>query len=134
MEASDTPEAGHQKSPAEIEQLIRGEGGCRLIDVRQEYEFDAAHLAGAERIGLEELADRRGELDESEPVIFYCRVGTRSDMAAEAFMAAGYDVSTIKGGITAWVVEGKEIEPEDGYVSEPGEAAAILEARARSKS
>ncbi len=134
MEASDTPEAGHQKSPAEIEQLIKDEGGTRLIDVRQEYEFDAAHLAGAERIGLEELADRRGELDKSVPVIFYCRVGARSDMAAEAFMAAGYDVSTIKGGITAWVVEGKEIEPEDGYVSEPGEAAAILEARARSNS
>ncbi|MGK2931982.1 MAG: rhodanese-like domain-containing protein [Solirubrobacterales bacterium] len=132
MEASETPEAEHQKSPAEIEQQI-ADGGARLIDVRQEYEFDAAHLVGAERIGLEELADRRGELDKSEPIIFYCRVGTRSDMAAEAFSAAGYDVKTIRGGITAWVVEGKEIEPADGYVSEPGEAAAILEARARNK-
>jgi len=130
MEASETPEAEHQKSPAEIEQLI-SDGGSRLIDVRQEYEYDAAHLAGAERIGLEELADRRGELDKAQPIIFYCRVGTRSDMAAEAFLSAGYDVTTIRGGITAWVVEGKEIEPEDGYVSEPGEAAAILEARAR---
>ena len=60
-------------------------------------------------------------------------VAGAEDALAEAFASAGYDVTTIKGGITAWVVEGKEIEPEDGYVSEPGEAAAILEARARNK-
>ena len=132
MEASDEAAApDHQKSPAEIEQLIKD--GAQVIDVRQEYEFDAAHLVGAERIGLEILADRQDDLDPAEPVIFYCRTGNRSDMAADAFKGAGYDVSTLQGGITAWVVEGKEIEPEDGYVSEPGEAAAILEARARKK-
>jgi len=129
MEASDAETPDHQKSPAEIEQLI--EAGARVIDVRQEYEFDAAHLAGAERIGLETLADHRDELDPGVPVVFYCRTGTRSDMAADAFAGAGYDVSTLQGGITAWVVEGREVEPADGYVSEPGEAAAILEAKAR---
>ncbi|MBK5232574.1 MAG: rhodanese-like domain-containing protein [Thermoleophilia bacterium] len=129
MEASEAAEPDHQRGAAEIEQLISD--GARLIDVRQEYEFDAAHLAGAERIGLETLVDRRAELDPAVPVVFYCRVGTRSDMAADAFAGAGYDVNTLQGGITAWVVEGREIEPADGYVSEPGEAAAILEAKAR---
>ncbi len=129
MKASEATERDHHRTPAEIEQLVSD--GARLIDVRAEYEFDAAHLAGAERIGLEILADRRDELDPAVPVIFYCRVGNRSDMAADAFAAAGYDVNTLEGGITAWVVEGHEIEPADGYVSEPGEAAAILEAKAR---
>jgi len=129
MEGAESPQADHHRSPTEIEQLIKD--GVRLIDVRQEYEFDAAHIAGAERIGLETLAEHRDELDPAAPVIFYCRVGNRSDMAADAFASGGYDVSTLQGGITAWVAEGKEIEPADGYVSEPGQAAAILEARAR---
>jgi rhodanese-related sulfurtransferase len=132
MEASEDAAPDHQKSPAEIEELIK-DGNVQLIDVRQDYEFDAAHLAGAERIGLETLADHRDELKKDVPVVFYCRTGARSDMAADAFAGAGYDVSTLQGGLTAWVVEGREIEPADGYVSEPGEAAAILEARARTK-
>ncbi|MBK8293963.1 MAG: rhodanese-like domain-containing protein [Solirubrobacterales bacterium] len=128
MEA-DAATPDHQKSPAEIEGLIKD--GVRLIDVRQDYEFDAAHIAGAERIGLETLAEQRDQFDPAVPVIFYCRVGNRSDMAADAFVSGGYDVSTLQGGIAARVAEGKGIEPADGYVSEPGQAAAILEAKAR---
>lgn len=128
MEApEDSPD--YQRSPAEIEKLI--EGGARLIDVRADYEFDAAHLVGSERIGLETVAERRDEIDPQVPVVFYCRTGARSAMAADAFADAGYDVNSLEGGITAWVVEGREIEPADGYVSEPGQAAAILEAKAR---
>lgn len=129
MEAAETTRADHHRTPAEIAKLISE--GIRLIDVRADYEFDAAHLEGAERIGLETLAERRGEIDKSAPVIFYCRIGNRSDLAADAFAGNGYDVKTLEGGITAWVAAGLEIEPADGYVSEPGEAAAILEARAR---
>ncbi|MGK2955019.1 MAG: rhodanese-like domain-containing protein [Solirubrobacterales bacterium] len=127
MEASEEPD--YQRSIAEIEALI--EGGARVIDVRAAHEFDAAHLAGSERIGLEVLPDHRDELDPDVPIVFYCRVGNRSAMAADAFGASGYDVNSLDGGIAAWIEEGKTIEPADGYVAEPGEAAAILEARAR---
>ena len=37
----------------------------------------------------------------------------------------------LTGGIVQWIEDGQPIEPADGYVAEPGEAAAILEARAR---
>jgi rhodanese-related sulfurtransferase len=127
MEASEQPD--YQRSTAEIEALI--EAGARVIDVRAAHEFDAAHLPGSERIGLEVLPDHRDELDPDVPIVFYCRVGNRSAMAAEAFGGSGYDVNSLDGGITAWVEEGKEIDPADGYVAEPGQAAAILEARAR---
>lgn len=118
-----------ERSSAEVSELIAR--GARLIDVRTAHEHDAARLAGSERIGLEELLDRRDEISKDETVVFYCRLGTRSAMAAEAFTGAGYDVYNLSGGITQWIEDGQAIEPEDGYVAEPGEAAAILEARAR---
>jgi len=134
MEASDTTSESlpFEVSPAEAAELI--ENGAQLIDVRQDYEFDAAHLAGAKQIGLQEVAERRGEIDKDNKVLFYCRVGNRSAMAAQAFQEAGFDVSSLAGGIAAWIDAGQTIEPADGYVAEPGQAAAILESRSRAES
>ncbi|MFN8141580.1 MAG: rhodanese-like domain-containing protein [Solirubrobacterales bacterium] len=119
----------YERSSAEVAELIAG--GARLIDVRTAHEHEAARLAGSERIGLEELLDRRDEIEQDGTVIFYCRVGNRSGMAAQAFSEAGFDVVNLTGGIVQWIEDGQPIEPADGYVAEPGEAAAILEARAR---
>ena len=133
MEASDdnTEALPFERNPAEIADLIAS--GARVIDVRQSYEFDAARIPGAEQIGLQELAGRRDEINKDEPTVFYCRVGNRSAMAATAFVDAGYDITSLAGGIAAWIEEGHEIEPADGYVAEPGEAAAILESRSRAE-
>ncbi len=122
----------YERSSAEVAELIAA--GARLIDVRTAHEHEAARLAGSERIGLEELLDRRDEIEQDGTVIFYCRVGNRSGMAAQAFSEAGFDVVNLTGGIVQWIEDGQPIEPADGYVAEPGEAAAILEARARAAS
>ena len=134
MEASDdtTEVPSFERTPAEIADLIAS--GARLVDVRQPYEFDAARIPGAELIGLDEVAERREEIDRDQPTVFYCRTGNRSAMAASAFSQAGYDVTSLTGGITAWIEEGREIDPADGYIAEPGEAAAILESRSRAES
>jgi rhodanese-related sulfurtransferase len=127
----DGEEALHELECDAAEAASRVAAGARLVDVRTEHEFDAGRLAGAERIGLEDLGDRRSELDLEQPVVFYCRVGNRSLMAAEAFAGAGFDAVSLAGGIEAWLDDGRAIEPEGGFVAEPGKAAAILEARSR---
>ncbi|MCB0870743.1 MAG: rhodanese-like domain-containing protein [Solirubrobacterales bacterium] len=130
MSDVEEPEAApYERSSVEVAELIAG--GARLIDVRTAHEHEAARLADSERIGLEELFERRDELDPDQTVVFYCRVGNRSGMAAQAFSDAGFDVHNLSGGIVQWIEDGQPIVPEDGYVAEPGEAAAILEARAR---
>jgi len=118
-----------ERTSAEVSELIAG--GARLIDVRTAHEHEAARLADSERIGLEELTGRRDEIAKDQTIVFYCRVGNRSRMAAQAFNDAGYDAHNLAGGIVQWIEDGNPIVPEDGYVAEPGEAAAILEARAR---
>jgi rhodanese-related sulfurtransferase len=107
------------------------EEGAQLVDVRVAHEWDAGHIPGATHLPLEELAERSGELDPDRLVVLYCRGGTRSSMAAEALDGAGFDAVKLSEGIVGWDEAGLELDPEDGYVAESGEAASILQARKR---
>ncbi len=103
-------------SPQRAKELA-GEGAT-FIDVREGYERDAGYIAGTRHIELERLASQAESVDRSRPVVFHCRLGVRSAMAASAFRSAGYDAYTMAGGIQAWVDAGLPIEPDGGYVAE----------------
>jgi rhodanese-related sulfurtransferase len=107
------------------------EGGAQLVDVRVAHEWDAGHIPGATHLPLEELDQRSSELDRERPVILYCRGGTRSSMAAEALEGAGYDAVKLSEGIVGWEEAGLELDSENSYVAESGEAAAVIQARKR---
>jgi rhodanese-related sulfurtransferase len=104
---------------------------AQLLDVRADHEWEAGRITGAKHLPLAELAERTGEIDRERPVILYCRGGNRSSMAAAALAESGYDATKLSEGIVGWVEEGLPVEPEDGYVAESGEAAAVLQARKR---
>ena len=103
-------------SPQEVAEL-HANGDTQLIDVRQRYEYEAGRIAGAPLIELAELAARAGEIDRDRPVVFYCRSGSRSAMATEAFRGAGYDAHNMAGGLLDWQAAGLPLEPDDGYVA-----------------
>jgi rhodanese-related sulfurtransferase len=105
--------------------------GAQLVDVRAEHEWEAGRIAGAKHIPLAELVERIGEIDEDRPVVLYCRGGNRSTMAAEALAEAGFDAAKLSEGIVGWSEADLPLEPDDGYVADSGEAAAILQARKR---
>lgn len=94
-------------------------GEAQVIDVRQDFEWEAGRIAGATHIPLETLPERAAEIDRERTVIFQCRSGARSAMATEAFRASGIDAVNLEGGLEAWVQKGLEIEPADGEVALP---------------
>jgi hydroxyacylglutathione hydrolase/adenylyltransferase/sulfurtransferase len=93
-------------------------GEVQLVDVRERYEWDAGRIAGARHIELERVASEAGSLDPERPLLFYCRLGARSGMAANAFRRAGFDAYSIDGGLTEWDRRGLPLEPEYGTVAE----------------
>jgi rhodanese-related sulfurtransferase len=111
----------------EAQKLI--EDGAQLVDVRADHEWGAGHIAGAKHLPLAELAQRTAELDKERPVVLYCRGGTRSTMATDALVEAGFDAAKMSEGIVGWDEAGLPLDPEGGYVAESGEAASILQAR-----
>jgi rhodanese-related sulfurtransferase len=119
----------------ETKEVSRGEArklideGAQLIDVRADHEWEVGRIAGATHLPLPELPQRLGEIDEDRPVVVYCRGGNRSTMAADALAEAGYDAAKLSEGIVGWSGAGLPLEPDDGYVADSGEAAAILQAQ-----
>jgi hydroxyacylglutathione hydrolase/adenylyltransferase/sulfurtransferase len=102
--------------PERAKALIE-DGDIQLVDVREPYEWEAGRIAGARHIELERLASQAETLDRERPVLFYCRVGARSGMAASAFRRAGFDAYSIDGGLTEWDRREYPLEPEDGTVA-----------------
>ena len=90
----------------------------QLIDVREHHEREAGHIAGSQHIPLAELPLHVGAIDRDRKVVFYCRTGARSAMAAEALDVAGYDAHNMAGGLVEWTAAGLGLEPEDGYVAD----------------
>jgi rhodanese-related sulfurtransferase len=96
---------------------LAGSGEVQIVDVRTTAEHAAGHVAGARHAPLDALAEEAGSLDRDRPVVFYCRAGERSAMAAEAFRASGWDAHSMAGGLVAWAEEGHPLEPEGGEVA-----------------
>jgi rhodanese-related sulfurtransferase len=85
-------------TPGELRDL----GEHQLIDVRRDEEWQESRLPGARHIPLDRLQGEIETIDRDRPIVFYCKVGERSAMAAQAFEGAGYDASDLEGGIIAW--------------------------------
>jgi rhodanese-related sulfurtransferase len=105
-----------EMSPQQAEELVR-DGGAQLVDVREPYEHEAGRIAGSLHIELQELPGRAESLGRERPIVFYCRSGSRSALAADAFAASGFDARNLDGGLEAWVGAGLPIEPSGGRVA-----------------
>ena len=97
--------------PRQVAELVR-EGKVQLIDVREDYEWDAGRIAGATHIEMQKLSDEADSIDRATPVVFVCRTGARSGMAARAFAGAGYEANNLEGGLVAWAGSGLPLEPD----------------------
>jgi len=93
------------------------DGSVQVIDVREPHEWDAGHIDGMRHVPVGQLQAEAASIDQDRPVVFSCKTGGRSTMAAQAFRAAGYRAFSVDGGIDKWVAEGRPIVPEGGHVA-----------------
>ena len=112
-DAADNP---FELSPERVAELHEA-GDAELIDVRQDYEHEAGRIADTRHIEINALTANAESIPRDRPVVFYCRSGSRSGMAAEAFAQAGWDAHNLAGGLIAWVERGLPIEPSGGEVA-----------------
>jgi hydroxyacylglutathione hydrolase/adenylyltransferase/sulfurtransferase len=101
-------------APEQVAELQRA-GTIQLVDVREPYEWEAGHIPGTRHVTLGEVAQEAETIDRETTVVFICRVGGRSTMAADAFRRAGYEAYSLAGGVLAWQARGL---PFDGQVAE----------------
>lgn len=79
-------------------------GKAHLIDVREPKEWNEGHLEGAKLIPVNSVLARANEIpSDGKPVLFYCKAGARSALAAEYAAALGHtDLYNMEGGMDAW--------------------------------
>ena len=88
---------------------------AKLVDVREDNEWDTAHAAGAIHLG-KGIIERDIEAtvpDKSTELILYCGGGYRSALAADVLQNMGYtNVWSMAGGWKAWQDSGAPVEVE----------------------
>jgi rhodanese-related sulfurtransferase len=104
--------------PGRVAEWLAAEPASQVIDVREAYEREAGHIDGTRHIELVALSGAVDTLEQDRPVVFYCRVGARSQMAAQAFRASGFEAYSMAGGLVRWAREGRPISPEGGHVAD----------------
>jgi len=103
--------------PGRAAELV--DSGGVLIDVRRPYEWEAGRIAGARHLEMNDLANGAESIPRDRAVVFYCRSGNRSALAAAAFRQAGWDAYNLEGGLQEWVEQGHELDPPGGEVAPP---------------
>ena len=100
-------------SVAETKARIAQNPAARLIDVREDNEWQAAHAAGAVHLGkgIIERDIEEKVPDKTTELILYCGGGYRSALAADVLQQMGYsNVFSMGGGWKAWKESGSEIK------------------------
>jgi len=74
-----------------------------IIDVREPWEYDIAHLAQAIHIPMNTIPQRLAELDQQVEIVVQCHHGGRSWSVANFLLQNGFtNVHNLSGGIDAW--------------------------------
>ncbi len=106
------PTNGVECTMTDIEQITPDHAmnmdGAYLIDVREQDEWDAGHIEGAQFMPLSALMQNPAgaEIPADKDIVLYCAKGRRSQHAAEILSAQGHkNLKNMIGGYDLWLQE-----------------------------
>src|SRR6056297_2568904 len=88
-----------------VKKMLDDKQSIVLIDVREEEEFEQAHIPNAKHLckGIIERDIEKAVPDHNKKIVLYCGGGYRSALAADNLTKMGYqDVWSMDGGFKAW--------------------------------
>jgi rhodanese-related sulfurtransferase len=87
---------------------------ARVLDVREDDEWQAGHIDGALHIPLGDVPSRVAEIPEQDEIVVVCRAGGRSARAVAWLLNNGVDAVNLDGGMGAWADAGRPMVSETG--------------------
>lgn len=103
------PAAATNTMPKEIstsQALNLRNAGAFILDVRQPEEWNEYHVPGSTLIPLGELESRVKELPRDKQIVVVCRSGNRSATGRDILLKAGFQVTSLAGGLSQWKAAG----------------------------
>jgi len=94
----------YEIQPGEVKALREGNQPFMLLDVREPWEFQAAHIEGSLHMPMGEVPARaHQELDPDAHIVVVCHHGVRSLNVTNWLRQQGFEnVQSMRGGIDAW--------------------------------
>ena len=89
-------------APADVKKMMDNREDFILLDVRELWEHETAHIEGSTLIPLNDLPDRLARLPKDKLIVTQCHHGSRSLSAARYLRSYGYNAKSMKGGIEEW--------------------------------
>lgn len=88
---------------AELWQLINNKEDFQLIDTREPYEHEAYNIGGT-LIPLGDITKQIQIIEKQKPVVLYCRIGIRSQIAIQRLQEKlpFKNLINLVGGTEAW--------------------------------
>lgn len=95
--------------PVEVRDMMQNGVKFLLLDCREPWEYQTAHIEGATLIPMEEIPEKAGDIPKDQPVVVYCHAGMRSYNAAAWLKRQGVNALSMSGGIDQW---SRQIDPK----------------------
>ena len=93
--------------------------GAVLLDVREDEEWAAGHIAGAVHVPMMRLPQRLqyepGPLEPDAEIVVVCKMGARSAQVTAWLNQQGYSAVNLAGGMLAWEAAGRPMQSTDGH-------------------
>jgi len=97
----------NQINVEKLKEMLDKKEGFKLIDCREEDEYEKCRIEGSTLIPLSQFQDRGPkELSKDDQIVIHCHHGGRSQQACELLVSQGYkNVTNVAGGIHEWSVQ-----------------------------
>jgi rhodanese-related sulfurtransferase len=94
----------YEIAPADVKTKLDQGEAFTLLDVREPWECEAAHIAGARLVPMGDVPSRaHQELDPEEHIVVVCHHGVRSLNVTAWLRQQGFEkAQSMRGGIDAW--------------------------------
>ena len=86
------------------------QSGTFTVDVRTQEEWDEYHAPNTTLIPLDQLPNRLSEVPKDKEILVVCRSGNRSQQGRDILLSAGYNATSMAGGLKEWYAKGYPIE------------------------
>ncbi len=86
------------------------QNGTFVLDVRTQAEWNDYHVPNTTLIPLDELPNRLSELPKDQEIVVICHSGNRSQKGRDILLNAGFNATSMTGGILAWYNKGYPVD------------------------
>jgi rhodanese-related sulfurtransferase len=107
-----SPQDIPQIDPEALKSLLESSAPPLVLDVREDWEREAARLPGTLDIPMAQVPQRLADLPRDRDIVVMCHGGGRSRKVTQFLLQNGYTrVKNLDGGIQAWA---EDVDPSVG--------------------